>query len=528
MNILGKNFIAGTRSGEGTITHESFNATTNEALPYTFWQATTEEVNTACERAGDIAIEFGATPAALRAQLLDSIADEIDALGENFVEIVCAETALPAARIQGEQKRTTSQLRLFAQVLRRGDFHGARIDTALPERQPAPRPDLRQYKVGIGAIAVFGASNFPLAFSTAGGDTASALAAGCPVVFKAHSGHMATSECVASAITRALEKTGLPPAVFSMIYGSGVGELLVKHPLIKAVGFTGSLKGGRALCDMAAARPEPIPVFAEMSSINPVILLPNALKKRGEKAASELADSIVMGCGQFCTNPGMVIGIDSPEFSEFVVNLNYAMAAKPPQTMLNAGTLRSYATGVARLRSSPGLRHLAGRSQEGSNQAQPQIFAADEKLLLQGEALLMEEVFGPASIVVTVTSNQNLNTAINALQGQLTITLIADDEDLENYSFLIPLLQCKAGRVLVNGYPTGVEVTDTMVHGGPYPATSDSRGTSVGTLAIDRFLRPVCFQNLPDAALPPALKNSNPLGLRRLVNGVSSVEAIVA
>ncbi|MEN0105483.1 MAG: aldehyde dehydrogenase (NADP(+)) [Pseudomonas sp.] len=525
MNILGKNFIAGQRSALGQRVHKSYEAQTGEALPYEFVQATEGEVNAACVAAAAAAITFRDTSAAQRATFLEAVAAEIDALDPAFIELVCCETALPQARIQGERTRTTNQLRLFAQVLRRGDFYGARIDQALPERQPAPRPDLRQYKIGVGPVAVFGASNFPLAFSTAGGDTASAFAAGCPVVFKAHSGHMGTSECVANAITRAVEKCGLPAGVFSMIFGSGVGEALVKHPAIKAVGFTGSLKGGRALCDMAAARPEPIPVFAEMSSINPVIVLPRALKARGEKIAAELADSVVMGCGQFCTNPGLVVGIESSEFSEFVVSLSYKMAQKPAQTMLNAGTLESYSAGVARLRKSSGIRHLAGRDQP-SRQAEPQLFIAAQELLIEGAEVLQEEVFGPTTILVATANADQLTHAIQGVHGQLTITLIAEPEDLVEFSHLLPLLQSKAGRLLVNGYPTGVEVTDTMVHGGPYPATSDARGTSVGTLAIDRFLRPVCFQSFPDAALPDALKNANPLGLRRLVNGQMSTDAI--
>ncbi|AOE85895.1 aldehyde dehydrogenase (NADP(+)) [Pseudomonas sp. TCU-HL1] len=525
LNILGHNFIADSRCASGQKTHQSFNATTGEALPYKFWQATPAEVELACEQAALASKSFRTTSAEKRAELLDTIANEIDELGADFVELVCAETALPAARIQGEQKRTVNQLRLFAEVLRRGDFYGARIDTALPGRTPLPRPDLRQYKTGVGPVAVFGASNFPLAFSTAGGDTASALAAGCPVVFKAHSGHMATSECVALAIRRALTKVGLPAGVFSMIYGGGVGELLVKHPAIKAVGFTGSLKGGRALCDMAAARPEPIPVFAEMSSINPVIVLPKALELRGKQISEQLADSIVLGCGQFCTNPGLVIGLDSPEFGQFVASLSYQMGAKPSQTMLNAGTLSSYAEGVQRLNKSEAVSHLAGR-QIGANQAEPQLFKAEERLLIDGDELLQEEVFGPASIVVSASGPEQLEQALQGLRGQLTASLIAEPEDLREFAHLIPLLETKVGRLLVNGFPTGVEVSDSMVHGGPYPATSDSRGTSVGTLAIDRFLRPVCYQNFPDEALPDVLKNSNPLGVQRLVNGVSTKDPI--
>lgn len=525
LSLTGHNYIGGERRAAGTVEHKSLDASSGEALPYTFIQATPEEVDAAAQAAAAAYPIYRNLSAVRRAEFLEAIADEIDALGDDFVALVCRETALPAARIQGERGRTSGQMRLFAKVLRRGDFYGARIDRALPDRQPLPRPDIRQYQIGVGPVAVFGASNFPLAFSTAGGDTASALAAGCPVVFKAHSGHMATAECVADAIIRAAEKTGMPKGVFNMIFGGGVGEILVKHPAIQAVGFTGSLKGGRALCDMAAARPQPIPVFAEMSSVNPVIVLPGALKARGATVAKELAGSVVLGCGQFCTNPGLVIGIRSAEFSEFVAGLADAIGAQPAQTMLNAGTLRSYTSGVAQLKGHAKVSHLAGNEQTG-NQAQPQLFKADVSMLLEGDHLLQEEVFGPTSIVVEVADSAELTRALQSMHGQLTATLIAEREDLSAFRDLLPLLEVKAGRVLLNGYPTGVEVCDAMVHGGPYPATSDARGTSVGTLAIHRFLRPVCYQNYPDEVLPEALQNANPLGIQRLVDGVHTRDAL--
>ncbi|MBD9504570.1 aldehyde dehydrogenase (NADP(+)) [Pseudomonas sp. PDM17] len=519
------NFIAGQRIGAGTVRLQSLDASTGEALPREFLQATEAEVDAAARAAEAAFPAYNTLSPERRAQFLDAIASELEALGDDFIATVCRETALPAARIQGERGRTANQMRLFAKVLRRGDFLGARIDRALPERQPLPRPDLRQYRTGVGPVAVFGASNFPLAFSTAGGDTAAALAAGCPVVVKAHSGHMATAEFVGEAITRAAEATGMPAGVFNMIYGAGVGEPLVKHPAIQAVGFTGSLKGGRALCDLAAARPQPIPVFAEMSSINPVLVLPAALENRGEKIARELADSVVMGCGQFCTNPGLVIGIASPAFSLFVANLIAEIGQRPAQTMLNAGTLKSYEKGIARLLPHPAIRHLAGQPQEGK-QALPQLFQARAELLLAGEELLQEEVFGPTTIVVEVADEAELRRALDGLHGQLTATLIAEAEDLSRFAALVPVLERKAGRLLINGYPTGVEVCDAMVHGGPYPATSDARGTSVGSLAIDRFLRPVCYQNYPDALLPEALKDANPLGIARLVDGETTHSAV--
>ncbi|HHW1690095.1 TPA: aldehyde dehydrogenase (NADP(+)) [Pseudomonas aeruginosa] len=525
MSLTGQNFIGGARSAAGSITLHSLDATTGEVLPISFIQATPEEVDAAALAADAAYPKYRNLPPIRRAEFLDAIANELDALGDEFIATVCQETALPAGRIQGERTRTSNQMRLFAQVLRRGDFLGARIDRALPDRQPLPRADLRQCKLGVGPVAVFGASNFPLAFSTAGGDTAAALAAGCPVVVKAHSGHMATAEFVASAVIRAAEGADMPAGVFNMIYGAGVGEQLVKHPAIQAVGFTGSLKGGRALCDLAAARPQPIPVFAEMSSINPVVVLPGALQKRGEQISGELAASVVLGCGQFCTNPGLVLGIRSAEFSAFLEQLSTRMDDQPAQTMLNAGTLRSYERGIAALHAHPGIRHLAGTPHQG-RQAHPQLFQADSSLLIQGDERLQEEVFGPVTIVVEAADATELKRALHGLHGQLTATLIAEEGDFVSFADLVPLLEQKAGRLLLNGYPTGVEVCDAMVHGGPYPATSDVRGTSVGTLAIERFLRPVCYQNYPDVLLPEALKNANPLGLLRLIDGAPSRDAV--
>ena len=516
--IIGHNFIAGQRSALGSKVLQSVNASTGEALAYEFHQATEEEVNQACKAASEAFKSYRNTTPEQRALFLEAIADELDALGQDFLDTISQETALPLARLQGERGRTSGQMRLFAKVLRRGDYLGARIDTALPEREPMPRVDLRQVKIGVGPIAVFGASNFPLAFSTAGGDTASALAAGCPVIVKAHSGHMVTADQVAQAIDRAVASTNMPKGVFSMVYGNGVGEALVKHPLIQAVGFTGSLKGGQALSAMAAARPNPIPVFAEMSSINPMLMLPAALKNRGDSIAQDLADSVVMGCGQFCTNPGLIIGIKSPEYNQFIEKLTDIIGAKPAQTMLNAGTLESYSSGLEDLMTHEGFEHLAGQTQQG-DQAQPQLFKADVELLLAGNQLLQEEIFGPATIVIEVKDKAQLIQALSSMNGQLTAALIADEADFAEFADVVPVLEEKAGRLLLNGYPTGVEVCEAMVHGGPYPATSDARGTSVGTLAIDRYLRPVCYQNYPQSLLPEALKDENPFNILRLVNG---------
>ena len=414
--ILGHNFIGGQRSAEGSVIVKSVDASTGETLVHDFHQATLGEVDRAARAAASAYPAFRALSAERRAEFLEAIADELDALGDEFVAIVCRETALPAGRIQGERGRTSGQMRLFAKVLRRGDFYGARIDQALPDRAPLPRPDLRQYRIGLGPVAVFGASNFPLAFSTAGGDTASALAA------------------------------------------------------------------------------------------------------RSATIARELAASVVQGCGQFCTNPGLVIGIRSAAFSAFIEQLAGQINEQSAQTMLNAGTLRSYVKGLDKLLAHKGIEHVAGAAQQG-NQARPQLFKADVSLLLEGDEVLQEEVFGPTTVVIEVADQAQLSAALNGLHGQLTATLIGEMADFEQFSELTPLLEQKVGRILLNGYPTGVEVCDSMVHGGPYPATSDARGTSVGTLAIDRFLRPVCFQNYPDSLLPDALKNANPLGLQRLIDG---------
>ena len=521
----GYNFIGNTRSARGDVVLKSWDATTGLELAPSFYQATMDEVDSACKIASSVFPLYSKLPATRRAEFLNKIADELDILGKDFVDLVQQETALDEARIKGECGRTSNQMRLFADLLTRGDFYDARIDTAMPDRRPLPRADIRQCRVGLGPIAVFGASNFPLAFSTAGGDTASALAAGCPVVFKAHSGHMGTAEKVALAILRAAEQTSMPDGVFSMIFGSGVGKALVNHPAIKAVGFTGSLAGGKAICDMAATRPHPIPVFAEMSSINPVILLPQALENRGELIAVQLADSVVLGVGQFCTNPGMVIGIRSANFSAFVKQLSSEISLKPSKTMLNSGTLNSYQKGCDALQNHPSIKILAS-AESVENKATAYLFQADSSLLLSGSELLQEEVFGPTTVIVEVNDMEELQACISAMHGQLTATLIGESEELAESQELLSLLEEKAGRVLINGYPTGVEVCDAMVHGGPFPATSDSRGTSVGTLSIDRFLRPVCFQNYPNSLLPDALKNGNPLNIERLVNGVNTKNPI--
>lgn len=526
MNIIGKQFIGGERVGSSERPFSSYDAVTGDALPHTFYQATAADVITASQAAAEAYPEYRLRSLSERATLLDTIADEIDALDDDFIQVVMRETGLPEMRIRGERTRTTGQLRLFAAVVRRGDFLGARIDTALPDRRPLPRPDVRQYRIGIGPVAVFGASNFPLAFSVAGGDTASALAAGCPVVVKAHPGHPVTSELVGQAIVSAVERCDFPSGLFNMVFGDyQVGSALVGAPEIKAVGFTGSHSAGRVLCNMAAARPEPIPVFAEMSSVNPVILMPGALAERGSQIATELADSINLGVGQFCTNPGLIVGFKGDPFDTFCQQFVAAMGEREPAVMLNSGILKNYLEGVKRMQQLDGVEELV-RSPQAKNRAQSCVFKAAASLLNDPGNPLEEEVFGPGTVMVALDNLQQLIELTPTLKGHLTASLLAADSELESCRGLITALEARVGRLVLNGYPTGVEVCDSMVHGGPYPATSDSRGSSVGTLAIDRFLRPVCYQGYPDQMLPVALQNANPLGLRRLVNGQWSDGAV--
>ena len=464
-------------------------------------------------------------PLARRAAFLEAIADNIMALGDTLLNRAHAETGLPLARLTGERGRTVGQLRLFASVVRDGNFLDATIDPALPQRQPSPRADLRLAKMPLGPVAVFGASNFPLAFSVAGGDTASALAAGAPVIVKAHSAHLGTSELVGRAVQQAVRDQGLPEGVFSLLMGAGrtLGEALVAHPAIKAVGFTGSRQGGLALVAIANSRPEPIPVYAEMSSINPVFLLPAALARRAEAMGQGFADSLTMGAGQFCTNPGLVLAIEGPDLQRFVQAASEALAKKSAQTMLTSGIHAAYRSGEEKMAATPGVQKLARGTGAGElqNAAEAALFITDAQTLLT-HSDLDSEVFGPASLIVRVRDMDELLAVAEHLEGQLTATLQIDEDDHTQARRLLPVLERKVGRILANGFPTGVEVSHAMVHGGPFPSTSNAMFTSVGACAIDRFLRPVCYQDLPDALLPEALQHHNPLGLWRMTDGVPS------
>ncbi|GAB3379229.1 aldehyde dehydrogenase (NADP(+)) [Massilia agri] len=513
--IIGSQLVRGS-AGE----QRAYNPSTRAEFEPSFGQASGEDVERACALAQQAFDPYRALPLEQRARFLEAVAEQILAIGSELIERAQQETGLPQARLEGERMRTVNQLRLFAKVVRDGRFLGATIDTALPERTP-PRPDLRLAKIGLGPVAVFGASNFPLAFSVAGGDTASALAAGCPVVVKAHGAHLGTSELVGRAVQRAVQECGLPEGVFSMLFGDGrtIGQQLVAHPAIKAVGFTGSRGGGTALMRTAASRPEPIPVYAEMSSVNPVFLLPKALEEGGAALANGFVDSLTLGVGQFCTNPGLVFAVKGAALDAFTAAATTALQAKGAGTMLTAGIHEAYNSGIARFGATEGLRLVAQGSTEGIGcAAQAALYEVDAGAFI-GNPDLQDEIFGPAALVVRFETEEQMLQAAEQLHGQLTATVHVKQADHALAAKLLPILERKAGRVLFNGFPTGVEVSHAMVHGGPFPATSDSRSTSVGATAIDRFLRPVCYQNLPAELLPEALRDDNPLRLARVLDG---------
>lgn len=492
----GKHLIAGIWRETG----QTFQSDPAHGDAHDFYVGTPDLVDQACEAAEEAFWSYGYSTTASRAAFLNAIADEIDARGEAITEIGTQESGLPEARLQGERGRTVGQLRLFAEHIAKGDYLDRCHDVALPDRTPLQRPDLKMIQRPIGPIAVFGASNFPLAFSTAGGDTAAALAAGCPVVVKGHPAHPGTGEIVAEAIHAAIEKAGTHPGVFSIVQGDthDVGMALVQHPLIRAVGFTGSLRGGRALFDLCAARPEPIPFFGELGSINPMFLLPEAIKSRGTEIGAGWAGSLTMGAGQFCTNPGIAVVLPGAE--TFVSAAESALRDTAAQTMLTNGIAQAYRDGVGRITRTASAKELLGTSCDG-REAKPYLFRISARDWLADHDL-QEEVFGPLGIVVEAQDTSEMAEIARRIQGQLTCTIHMDYADTEQAKSLMPIIERKAGRVLINGFPTGVEVADSMVHSGPYPASTNFGATSVGTLSIRRFLRPVCYQNLPEALLP--------------------------
>jgi NADP-dependent aldehyde dehydrogenase len=521
MPLTGQLFIGRERVATSA-NFRAYNPTSASVLEPAFSSAGEPELRRACELAWAAFDQYRSLDNDTRAKFLEAIADRIMALGDELLERGHAESGLPLARLTGERGRTVGQLRLFADELRKGGWLGIRIDPAMPDRKPLPRADLRQRKVPVGPVVVFGASNFPLAFSVAGGDTAAALAAGCPVIVKGHSAHPGTSELVAQAITEAAIQCGMPPGVFSLLNGDKreLGAGLVAHPHIKAVGFTGSRGGGTALMKIAAARPEPIPVYAEMSSVNPVLLLPGALAARAEALGKEFVASLTMGSGQFCTNPGLVFALEGPHVETFIASASAALGGTPPQVMLTAGIFDAYQKGVDRLATHKVVKTIArGAETQGKNCGRGALFSVPASALA-AHPEIMEEVFGASSVIVRCANDTELLNVLEHLEGQLTATLHVTEEDYALALSLMPTLERKAGRVLANGWPTGVEVSHAMVHGGPYPATSDGRSTSVGTLAIERFLRPVCYQDIPDALLPHVLRRGNQSALPHRLDGV--------
>lgn len=524
--ITGKNYIGNRLAGSGAKTFKTFNPLLNIQNQSSYTEASTEEINEAVFLAADAYLVYNQKSGHEKASFLNAIADEILALDTVLIETYCSESGLPEGRAKGERGRTIGQLKAFAALLEEGSWVDATIETGIPDRTPGPKPDLRKMLVPLGPVVVFGASNFPLAFSTAGGDTAAALAAGCPVIVKSHPMHAGTGELVSGAIVRAAEKTGMPNGVFSNLNSSGheVGKKLVLHPMIKAVGFTGSLKGGRALLDLAAQREEPIPVFAEMGSINPVVILPKALQNRNAELAGTYAGSITVGSGQFCTNPGLLLGIKGDALSSFIKNLSEEIVKIEPSCMLHPNIIGTYEKNKQSALEQEGLVVAADYGDEVSvNFARQAVVTVDGATFLQNSTL-HHEVFGPFSMVVQCADKTELQNIISNLEGQLTGTIISDDDEISSYPMVIAALQNRVGRIIFNGVPTGVEVCAAMQHGGPYPATTDSRFTSVGVDSIKRWVRPFSFQNWPNELLPNELKHHNPLGINRLVNGKITTE----
>ncbi len=508
--------IAGTISSKIESCFTAYNPATGEALNPSVPEASVEEVEAAVNVASEAFESFSKTTGTIRASFLEAIANNIDALGDQLLDTAHLETALPLARLTGERGRTTSQLKLFANLVKNGNWKRAIVDGALPERQPLPRPDLRQMQIPLGVVAIFGSSNFPLAFSVAGGDTAAALAAGCPVVFKAHPAHPSTSQLIGEAIVKAGRETGIHAGVFSMVHGfsNQVGSDLVSHPLVKAVAFTGSFKGGKALYDLCVKRNEPIPVYAEMGSVNPVFFLPNAIEKNGEQLAKNFAASIAQGSGQFCTNPGLFVLLNSEKSKKFISDVSEAIAAITLHPMLTKKIADGYHDGIKNQLKLTGAKAV---SKINYNAVAPSIVQTTCKHVLDTNSYF-DEVFGPSSLAVIADDMEEVKSFIEKMPGQLTATIHASEKEISEVGSLVEKLQHKVGRIVFNSFPTGVEVCNAMVHGGPFPASTDSRSTSVGTTSIYRFVRPVCYQGFPDELLPDELKKANPLHLMRLEN----------
>ena len=527
--ITGKNYIGNHLSAKGNITYRTFNPKLNIENEFEFTEANTDEIDAAVELASNAYIEFSRTSGKQKAMFLNAIADEIEELGNELIEVYSLESGLPEGRAKGEKGRTIFQLRSFADLVEEGSWVEATIDTASPDRQPMAKPDLRKMYIPLGPVVVFGASNFPLAYSTAGGDTAAALAAGCPVIVKSHPMHAGTGELVSSAIIKAAQKTKMPDGVFSNLNSSGieVGVQLVKHPKVKAVGFTGSIKGGRALFDLASHREEPIPVFAEMGSINPVIILPNALEERGGELAKTYAKSVTLGTGQFCTNPGLIMGLKGQFLNDFTTILAEEIINIEPSCMLHPNIAGAYKRNKELVSSQAGLKVVSEKTDQLDPNYAGQIITTVEGKTFLENTKLHQEVFGPFSMIVQCQDAEELERIISNLEGQLTGTLISEGDEIGDYSGVIEALKNRVGRIIFNGVPTGVEVVPAMLHGGPYPASTDSRFSAVGIHSIRRWVRPFSFQDWPDDILPDELKNENLLFISRLVNGKITTDKIL-
>jgi alpha-ketoglutaric semialdehyde dehydrogenase len=514
-NIVGGNDVLGDQASI-----VAFNPQNNEALLPEYKGVTPHIVDQACSIAWSAFRVYRNVSFEKRAQFLEVIATEIVALGDQLIERAISETGLTRMRLEGERERTCGQLRMFAKVVRDGRYVDERIASALPDRKPFPRAELRYSRIALGPVAVFGASNFPLAFSVAGGDTAAALAAGCPVVVKAHSAHPGTSELIGRAVQTAAQQCNMPEGVFSLLFGVGneIGTALVAHPSIRAVGFTGSRKGGVALMTVAQARPQPIPVYAEMSSINPVYLLQGALSERAKQIAETFVMAQQIGAGQFCTSPGLILALEGPGLDQFLKEASSLIAETESQTMLTEGIHKAYENGVSLLENHTSVSTLArSKPGVGSNQCRAGLYVTNADDFLNYKELA-EEVFGACTLVLRCTDINEMLMVTEALEGQLTAAIHSAPSDQELASILVKELEMKVGRVLFNGFGTGVEVCSAMVHGGPFPATSDSRSTSVGSAAIERFIRPVCYQDVPEEILVEILINTNSFALQENIS----------
>ena len=524
MELNGKNIVGCNSSAKGKNSFSSFNPSTGNKLSPPFFEADKDEIHLAMrlsEEAFDIYREK--TPDEI-GEFLDQIYENIKNISDELINIADEETALGKSRLRAECNRMLNQIFMFAEEVREGSFVDARIDLAQRDREPIPKPDIRQMQIPLGPVVVFSASNFPLAFSVAGGDTIAALAAKNPVLVKTHPNHPGTSEMVSKEIVKAIRQSKMPEVIFSMIHGMSydIGLMLVKNPVTRAVAFTGSLPGGRALFDSATSRPDPIPVYAEMGSVNPVFVLPEAMKKNYKEIAEMVGKAVLLGVGQFCTNPGLIFVMKDSNSEDFARMLADITSKEPMGSMLYPGIFESYESEIHNFLKTPGV-DLVGSSSLSSDALmnKPSSFV----LQTSGENFLQKkhlsnEVFGPSTLIVQCKTKDELLSVAKSLEGQLTSTLHATQKDIEKYLTLIPILKSKSGRLLWGGVPTGVEVCASMFHGGPYPATTDVRSTSVGTSSIKRFLRPVCFQDFPQELLPVELRNKNTRRIMRLINNV--------